>query len=138
MRFVDANIYIYASLKTERKLSEKDLKLKSVSKLIVDRIDKNEKVLISAVHISEISNVLEDIMPLNALEAIESILMNENVQVAEVDKEIYTTALELAKMLKISINDCVASVIMKTYGIDEIYSFDSDFDKIDGITRIEK
>lgn len=138
MRFIDANILLYAFLKTERKLSEHDIRLKQASKSIIERIEKNEKVLTSVVHLSEISNILESIMPANALEIIESMLMDENIEIAEVSKEMYATAIELAKIYKISLNDCVATIIMKAKGVEEIYSFDGHFDEIDGISRIEK
>jgi predicted nucleic acid-binding protein len=36
----------------------------------------------------------------------------------------------------LSLADCVAVLIMKKYGISEIVSFDSDFDKVKGIVRI--
>lgn len=138
MRFADANVFLYAFLKTERKLSEKDVKLKQASKSIIERVEKSEKVLTSVVHLSEISNILESMMSSNALDIIESILMNENIEIVEVNKDMYATATELSKIYKVSLNDCIAIIIMKTNGINEIYSFDSDFDKIDGIKRVEK
>lgn len=137
-RFMDANIFIYAFLKTERKLSEKEAKLKQASKSIIERVEKNEKIITSVVHLSEISNVIESVTPSDALGIIESILMNENIEIAEINKDTYATAIELAKIFKVGLNDCIATVIMKTNGIREIYSFDGDFDKIDGISRIEK
>ena len=139
MRFVDANIFLYAFLKTGRKLSEREIMLKRVSRNIVERIEKDEKVLTSAVHVSEVSNMLESLTSNETTyEIIESVLLNNNIEIAEVGKEIYVAALEIAKTHKVSINDCVASVIMNTKNVSEIYSFDSDFDKIDGIIRIEK
>lgn len=138
MRFADSNVFVHAFLKTERKLSEKDMRLKRASKEILERVEKNEKVMTSVVHLSEISNILESLASNElACEIIESILLNENIEVAEIDKGAYTTALELAKTYKISLNDCVACVAMKKNGIGEIYSFDADFDNIDGIRRIE-
>ncbi len=137
-RFVDANIFLYAFLKTERKLSEDSTRLKRASKYIIQRIENGERVLTSVVHLAETSNILESMTSDSSTEIVESILLNENIEIAEVDKEIYTTAIELAKIYKISLNDCVAVVIMKTHGVSEIYSFDDDFDKIDGIARVEK
>jgi len=139
MRFVDANVFLYAFLKTGRKLSEKETRLKRISSGIIERIEKGEKVLTSAVHISEVSNMLESLTSKETTqEIVESVLLNENIEIAEVGKGIYMASLELAKIHKVSINDCVASIIMKAKNISEIYSFDNDFDKIDGIVRIEK
>lgn len=137
-RFIDANVFLYAFISTKRKLSEKDSKLKQASKAIVERIEKGEKVMTSAVHLSEISNVLEDVMPKSAIEIVESIVLNENIEIVSVGKEEYAASLEMAKIHGAGINDCVAAVIMSEKNIKEIYSFDTDFDKITGITRIEK
>ncbi len=139
MRFVDANVFLYASIKPKSTATGKikDIKEKSVE--IVKKISGGEKVLTTTVHISEVSNVLESSMPSKlAQETIEKILFDENIEIAGVDKNIYASSLELAKILDISINDCVALVAMKSNGIKQIYSFDSDFDKVEGIERVEK
>lgn len=139
MKFVDANIFLYASIKPKRVISDKIKHIKEKSVEIVKRISKGEKALTSVVHISEISNILEDrISNKFAQEILENIIFDENIEIAEVNKEIYATSLELAKIHDISINDCVAAIIMKLNNIKEIYSFDSDFDKIEGIKRVEK
>jgi predicted nucleic acid-binding protein len=44
----------------------------------------------------------------------------------------------LSKDLKIDPNDALAVKAMKTSNINEIYSFDEDFDKVEEITRLPK
>lgn len=36
----------------------------------------------------------------------------------------------------LGVNDALAIAYMKMHGINEIYSFDTDFDKLEGIKRI--
>jgi len=40
-------------------------------------------------------------------------------------------ALEIAKEKDVGLSDAIAYVIMKKNSVEEIYSFDSDFDKLD-------
>ena len=139
MRFIDANVFLYAFLEPRGELTEDEMKLKQASKSIVLRVEKGEKVITSVVQISEVSNVLEARASNKvAREIIESILLNENIDIQEVNKGLYAASLELAKIHDIGINDCVALAVMQTNSIKEIYSFDTDFDKIEGIKRIEK
>lgn len=139
MRFADANIFLYAFLYPKEKLNEKQSAIKMISKNIVGRMEKDEKVVTSTVQLSEICNILESREPHKfAQEVIESILLNDNIEIAEVGKETYMTSLELAKTYNIGINDCVALAVMNEKNIKEIYSFDSDFDKIEGIKRLER
>ncbi len=48
----------------------------------------------------------------------------------------YIEALEIARDHIIGLNDALAVLLMKRYGIKEIYSYYSDFDKIEWIKRI--
>ena len=59
MRFLDANVAIYAYFMPRQGLGKQDILMKEKSKKIMGRIEKGEKVAISVVHISEISNVLQ-------------------------------------------------------------------------------
>ncbi len=57
----------------------------------------------------------------------------ENLKIVGITEEEYLIAIELMKKYKVNVNDCLAIYIMKKEGIKEIYSFDKDFDKIEGI-----
>ncbi|MBO3840694.1 MAG: type II toxin-antitoxin system VapC family toxin, partial [Candidatus Brockarchaeota archaeon] len=57
-------------------------------------------------------------------------------EIRGVPKEDYFAAVELSRDLHIDPNDALAIDVMKTSDITEIYSFDEDFDKIEGITRL--
>ena len=136
-RFIDASVFIYAFLKTKRKLRENKLAIKKRAKEIIRLVNEGEEVLMSTSHFSEIANILEDRMPLKeALEIEEAILLKENIKVLSVSGEDYLNSLEIAKEFDVGINDALAYVIMQRQGINEIYSFDRDFDKFSGIKRV--
>ncbi|MGB9741417.1 MAG: type II toxin-antitoxin system VapC family toxin [Candidatus Bathyarchaeia archaeon] len=64
--------------------------------------------------------------------------MLENVKINGVTKEVYFAATELGENLKLDPNDALAVDVMRSNNIKEIYSFDEDFDKVDGIKGLPK
>jgi len=52
------------------------------------------------------------------------------------NKEIYEQALDVHVKKNISFTDAFNSVYILKKGIKEIYSYDEDFDKIEGIKRV--
>jgi len=139
MKFVDANVFIYAMLEPKHKLSEQEIKLKKNAKIILKKIEEGEKAMISVVHVSEIVNVLSSLHSISlANEFLDYILSTPRLQIIEVEKKIYLLANELSKIIKIGINDCLAYALMRNNKITEIYSFDKDFDKVYDIKRVEK
>lgn len=136
-RFIDASVFIYAFLKTKRKLRENELAIKKRAKEIIRLVNEGEEVLMSTSHFSEIANILEDRMPLKeALKIEKAILLKDNIKILSVSGEDYLNSLEIAKEFDVGINDALAYVIMQRQGINEIYSFDRDFDKFSGIKRV--
>ena len=74
-KFVDANVFLYAYLKPRRALKPHEIEAKNRAKEIVQRIDRGEEVFLSVSHLSEVANVLEDLMPLEqTLEILEALL----------------------------------------------------------------
>ena len=59
MRFIDANLFIYAVLKP-KSLPAAVLQKKTAAKEIFLRVNDGEPVLTTTVHLSEVANVLED------------------------------------------------------------------------------
>ena len=60
MRFIDANVFIYAVLKPKMALPEAVLQKKTAAKEIFLRVNAGEPVTTTTVHLSEVANVLED------------------------------------------------------------------------------
>jgi Predicted nucleic acid-binding protein, contains PIN domain len=140
LRFLDANVFIYAFYMPTRKLNaDKDKKaMKDGSKRIIRRInDGIEEVTTTVVHLSEVSNILKRALP---LEDVVSILITlyslDNVKILDVTKEDYFGAMELAEETGLDPNDSLAVQVIRIKNIDEIYSFDEGFDRVKGIKRV--
>jgi len=137
MIFIDANVFIYAFMAPRRSLKEHEKNIKDGAREIIERIENGEKVVTSLVHLSEVSNVLENAMKNEQLvELLRSILEKENVLVMDCGADSYLLALDLAIDYGIGPNDALALVIMGQLGISRIYSFDSHFSGIDGVERV--
>jgi len=140
MKFLDANVFIYAYYKPKKQLTEKEKQMKEqAKKIITDMSQGREQVVTTVVHVSEMINILEHGMPLEKLtEVIRGLFMLDNATVQGVTKEVYFAANELGNDLKLEANDALAIDIMKSINITEILTFDEDFDRVEGITRIPK
>ena len=138
MRFLDANIFIYAYYKPKKPLTEKEEAMKEQAKKIISDISQGkEQVLITVVHVSEIVNILKNGMQRELLtQTILGLFMLDNVTIMDVTKEAYFAAVEIGEDLKLEPNDALAVDIMRQSGISEIYTFDEHFNKIDGIIRL--
>ncbi len=135
--FIDANVFVYAFLKTKRKLQLSEENIKDAAKKIIARISSGEEVFTSVVHFSEVCNILEDFMPIKeAVELEMNLLFQENIVIKEVSGEDYLKALTIADDQEIGANDALAYVLMKEAKINRIYSFDKDYDGFKDIERI--
>ena len=138
MKFLDANVLIYAYTKPKRELTEEEKKIKKKAKDIVGRVNKGENVITTLIHLSEVVNVLEKTAPIPALSKfLKGILSMDNVKVLGVSREDYLAATDTATTQGIGVNDALAVIKMREEKISEIYSFDKHFDLIEGITRFE-
>jgi hypothetical protein len=140
MRFLDANVFIYAYYKPKRQLSSLEKHMKEHAKKIISDVSQGkEEVLMTVVHLSEVANILKHGMPLEQLSnIILGLFMLDNVKIFGVSKEAYFAATELGEDLKLDPNDALAVDVMRSNNIKEIYSFDEDFDKVEGIKRLPK
>jgi len=138
MKFLDANIFIYAYYKPNRQLAAKEKHMKEFSKKIISDIsDGKEDVLTTVVHLSEVVNILKHRMAIELLDAIvQGLFMLDNVKILGVSAECYFAATELGKDLKLEANDALAVDVMRQNDICEILSFDEHFDNIEGILRL--
>jgi len=140
VKFLDANPFIYAYYKPRKKLTEYERKLKENAKQIIARINRGEeKVVTTVVHVSEIVNILKHGMTFEELyEVILGLFSLENVKILRVGREDYLAAVELSLELKLDPNDALAIQVMYAMDINEIYSFDTDFDGVSGIVRLPR
>jgi hypothetical protein len=138
MRFLDANVFIYAYYKPKKQLNQKEKQMKEHAKKIVSSVSQGkEQVTTTVVHLSEVVNILKHGIPLDQLTtAIRGLFMLDNVKIMDITREAYFAAVELGDDLKLEANDALAVDVMRLNDIKEIYSFDEDFDQIEGITRL--
>ncbi len=137
MRFVAASVFVHAFIKPRRELKPHEERIKRSARQIVKRIDAGEEIAISTVHLSEVANILEDYMPLkSALEIVASLISKPSIILLDVTGKDCIKALLAAQMNAIGFSDAIAYVLMSERKIQEIYSFDRDFDKIKSIKRI--
>ena len=138
MRFLDANVFIYAYYRPKRTLTEKEKAMKEEAKKIISSISiGKEQVLTTVVHISEMVNILKSGMPKETLaKTILGLFMLDNVTIVGVSKDEYFAAVAIGDDLKMEPNDALAVDAMQQNNITEIYSFDEHFNKISGITRL--
>ena len=130
MRFIDANVFIHALLKP-KKPTEATIKVKDAAVKIFNRFNAGEPALTTAVHLSEVANVLEDAAGTNfAANFIRDLLLKPNLKVVTVTPQEYLFASELALTSEVGVNDAQASLTMRKHKISEAYSFDKHLDKL--------
>ena len=128
MRFIDANVFIYAVLKPKTALPEAVLQKKNAAKEIFLRVNAGEPVTTTTVHLSEVANVAEDAAGISfAADLLSAILTKPTINVEPVSADDYRESIRLAQQSAISINDALAVLIMERLGIREIYTFDRHF-----------
>lgn len=138
LRFIDASVFIHAYLRPSRTLKAHEVEIKESAKKIINRVNAGEHVMMSVVHFGEISNILEDRLPLEDAFKIErAICLRENIDMAVVTQEDYIAALDEGEKHRVGLNDALAHVIMKKKAVNELYSFDRDFDQFRDIRRIK-
>jgi len=132
MRFIDANVFLYALLKPKPDLPDEVLERKKRAQEILKRIEEGEKVVTTVVHLSEVANIIEAKVNLStALDFIEELLTAENVRVLPVTPGDYLKATLVASEMRISVNDALAYSKMKELNIREIYTFNRHFSNLD-------
>jgi len=137
MRFLDANVFIYAYYKPKRKLTEKEKQMKEHAKDTITRINEGEEVITTVVHLSEVSNILKRALSLDDLYSLLIGLYSlDNVRIVDVTKDDYLGAIEMMSELKMDPNDCLAVEVMGSENVNEIYSFDKGFGDVLWIKRI--
>lgn len=131
MRFVDANVFIYAVLSPKTSIPEHIKKKKEAARQIFLRINNGEIVTTSTVHLSEVANVLEDVAGIGfAVDFLSAVFSKTTIVVEPVTAVMYHKSVFRAQNSTISINDALALIIMEQKEIDEIYTFDRHFDQV--------
>lgn len=135
MRFIDSNIFI-------RYLTSDDPRASALAAAIIKRLSEGKEVAFTTdVHIHETAYVLAS-KSLYGLShaviagAIQQILLIKNLKMT--NKQTCLEALEIfAVYPQLDFADALAIASMRRRGMTEVYSFDRDFDRIQGVNRLE-
>jgi uncharacterized protein len=140
LRFLDANIFVYAFYRPNRRLSSREQRMKEESKRILEAItDGKEKAITTMVHLSETVNILKHGMdPPNLADLVVQLLSLDNLRTETVDRDQYLAAAELGRDLDRDPNDALAVLVMKEHKLREVYTYDGDFDELEGIVKLPK
>ncbi len=128
-RFVDSDVFLYA-LQAHPRYGE-------TAKNILKRIDTKETALTSLINVEEVCRWLERHQKGNLvgdkIELIDALL---HLQFEPLTLQDVLKAAELGETYQIDFNDRVSLAVMERNDIKEIYSNDTDFDNVEGVTRI--
>jgi predicted nucleic-acid-binding protein len=132
MRFVDTNVFI--------RFLTNDIpqKADACEKVFKKAVEKKEIIFTTDMVIAEIVWVLESFYELEKEEIqtkVEKILNTPNLVCP--NKDLILRALALYREKNIDYIDAYNALILKEKGIDELYSYDKDYDRIDWLTRLE-
>jgi len=130
MRFIDANLFIYAILKPKKPLPAVVVQKKTAAKEIFLRVNEGEPVITTTVHLSEVANVLEDAAGIGfACDLLSAVMAKPSIDVRPVSADDYRESIQRAQKYAVSINDALALIVMEQQGINEIYTFDRHFER---------
>lgn len=132
MIFLDSNIFLRYFLK------ENELVFRRLEKLFSEIISGNIIGVANAMIIAEVVWVLSRSYKWNKekiCDNIEFILITPNIRFK--DKAILVNAVNVYEEKNIGFIDAYNYSYMKANGIDEIYSFDRDFDKLKDVKRLK-
>ena len=138
MRFLDANVFIYAFYKPKKALTPLEKRMKDLSKsIIADVGEGKDPVVTTVVHISGMVNILKHALSISEIaEIVTTLSLLDSVDIASVDKMDYLAATKLGQDLGLDPNDALAVQVLRLRGLSEIYSFDRVFERVEGVRRL--
>jgi predicted nucleic acid-binding protein len=131
-RFLDTNILLRALTRDEENKAQ-------AAKALLERVEReDEKVVSSAIVVFETVYTLERFYKIPrpiVAELLINILGLRGLQIP--NKSLLVDALNLYAVSHVSFADAYHSVYCRNRGIAQIYSWDTDFDRLDGPRRVE-
>ncbi len=134
MRFLDTNIFV-------RHLAQDDAVRAAACRDLLSKVESGEEVVVtSGMVISEVVFLLESprsyALPRDMVrQMFEPLLDLRGMRIP--DKALYKRAFELHCAENIDFPDAYNAAYMEANGISEVYSYDRDFDRVEGIRRVE-
>ncbi len=114
--------------------------MKLEAKRILEAInDGKEKAITTTVHLAEMVNILKHgTDPGTLADLVGQLLALDSLRVENVGRDDYLAAAELGRDLNRDPNDALAVLVMKNHRVGEVYSYDGDFDGLEGVLRLPK
>jgi predicted nucleic acid-binding protein len=138
-RFLDSSVFLHAYLRPRRPLTAREEAVKAAAQEILRRVEEGEPVFTTTVHVSEVVNIVESRVGLQASLGLAARLLSlENVEVLPVSRDDYEKALEVAQRFSVSLNDAVAYAKMLEKGASEVYTFDKHFTQLPGVSALPR
>ena len=132
MIYLDTNIFIYILDKNAEK------RFRNISRKILKRIEKDEVAITSFISLMEVLWWCEKNLKDKIKEVYDMIMSYKNLKIINIFSDMFDDALFFKIKYGLEFNDCIALAVMVKSEIDEIYSNDTGFDKVDWIKRIFK
>jgi len=137
LRFVDASVFVHAFLKPKRKLKPNEVEIKEGCEGDCEENKRGRGSWSNCGTASRDREYTGEVQPLEKAQQVERFLLYApNVKVYGVEENICLKALDVAEEKEIGLSDAIAYVVMLQHNVREIYSFDRDFDKLEGIVRV--
>jgi len=130
MIYLDTNIFIYILDKNA------DKKFRDISRKILKRIENKELAITSFISLMEVMWWCEKHLKNRIKEVYDMIMSYKNLKIINIFSDIFDDALFFKVKYGLELNDCITLAVMVKSEIDEIYSNDTGFDKVDWIKRI--
>lgn len=135
MIMLDSNIIIYAY---NRDAPEREYCLPIIKKAILGELD----AALSMLSLFEVYHVLTQRIQRPLLESqvsqlVLDLVLSKNIQKFEITEKLFIEAINIAEECSVKINDALLASTMKSIGSKEIYSHDSDFDRVEFIRRVD-
>src|SRR6266487_2452256 len=131
-RFLDTNVLLRYFTRTDPDKAER-------ARALLERVERRqEKVVTSALVVFETVFTLQRTYKVSkgqVKEMISDVLSLPGVQLS--GKGLCLRALELYASHNISFADAYTAAYMRSLKLSEIYSWDTDFDRLEGLTRVE-
>ncbi len=134
MRFVDANVLIHAAV-------DQDPRAHQHSSTLVDKLQRGqEDVFVTELVLAEVAASLRSartgrLSHAQIAEFLRPLLSLPSVHM--LDKQIWPRSLELFEIRRVDLADAHIMALIERDGNADVYSFDTDFDRIPGIRRVE-
>ncbi len=134
MRFLDANVIVDA-------LVDQNTRTRLASLRLLERLVKGqESARTTGLVLAEVFRVLRSVRGGRVERRAACQLLSDIVEAPGLDideREVWLLTIDLLTDSALDFTDAHLAATMKAEGATEIYSYDTDFDRVDGITRLE-